>query len=238
MRLPTIEALAGKPLRTSPTIWLIALSVGAWLFLGTQGVDLLSPDATDLTAWGGNLGPRTLGGEWWRLLTSMFLHGGPVHLLLNMFLLFEIGLLSEAVWGRMRFALVYIVSGLYGSLASAWWHTRDLAQGMSVTVSVGASGAVLGTAAALLLCAWRANDEGAIDIKNIFQLVSLNIGLGFLMPGVDNAAHVGGALAGAIVSGILFKSGRSTRARPVQLAAVFGASLLALAVLGHLAIVG
>mgnify|MGYP000899888580 CR=1 FL=1 len=88
---------------TIPTFWLILLNIGAWVYLGMNGVDWMSPSPADLTAWGGNLGPYTLTGDWPRLITSMFLHGGALHLGLNMFMLSQIGPLSEAVWGRTRF---------------------------------------------------------------------------------------------------------------------------------------
>jgi rhomboid protease GluP len=107
---------------TTPTFWLILLNIGAWVYLGMNGVDWMSPSPADLTAWGGNLGPYTLTGDWPRLVTSMFLHGGALHLGLNMFMLSQIGPLSEAVWGRTRFTLLYLLSGLFGGLASAWWY--------------------------------------------------------------------------------------------------------------------
>jgi len=232
---------------TSPTFWLILLNIGAWVYLGMNGVDWMSPSPADLTAWGGNLGPYTLTGDWTRLVTSMFLHGGALHLGLNMFMLSQIGPLSEAVWGRTRFTLLYLLSGLFGGLASAWWYASvavrntgyDLvpsAMGFTphfaTTVSIGASGALLGASGALLVHALCAGNAAKIELKVIFQVVALNIGMGFLMTGTDNAAHVGGALAGIAIGALLMLPGRVLRiGTAVQSAVVFAVSLGVLVVL-------
>ncbi|MEW7849059.1 rhomboid family intramembrane serine protease [Massilia aurea] len=234
-------------LLTSPTLWLIVINIGAWVYLGLQGVDWMSPSPADLTAWGGNLGPYTLTGDWQRLVTSMFLHGGALHLGLNMFMLSQIGPLSEAVWGRTRFTLLYLLSGLFGGLASAWWYSNvavrsldgnmlrmalGFAPHFATTVSIGASGALLGASGALLVHALRAGDASKIELKVIFQVVALNIGMGFLMTGTDNAAHIGGALAGIAIGALLMLPGERWRIdRKVQSAIIFTVSLLLLVAL-------
>lgn len=231
----------------SPTLWLILINAAVWLFLGLQGVSWTSPTPDELIAWGGNLGPYTLTGEWQRLLTSMFLHGRALHLGLNMFLLSQIGPLSEAVWGRIRFLLIYLLSGLFGSLASAWWYTQVALRGLGrfelqlafnvaptivTTVGVGASGAVLGTAGALLMRAANRPDEALFDLKVVAQVVALNIGMGFFIDGVDNAAHVGGAVAGLVIAALLLMPGERLRIKGVlQSAAVFATSLFVLGAL-------
>jgi rhomboid protease GluP len=190
----------------SPTFWLILSNIATFLFLGYKGVDLLSPTTYDLINWGGNLGPFTLTGDQSRLFTSMFLHGGVVHLLMNMFLLFQIGYLSEAVWGKMRFAFIYLLTGLFGSLASAYWYSLEALRYPSEpipTVSVGASGALLGISGALLVHAIVQKDKALIDLKAIAQVVLLNIGMGFMNQGVDNACHIGGAASGIVIGSLL-----------------------------------
>lgn len=248
--MTTLDAptLRTKPtLAASPTLWLILINVGAWLFLGLQGLSWTSPTPDELTAWGGNLGPYTVTGEWYRLLSSMFLHGGAIHLALNMFLLSQIGPLSEAVWGRTRFLLIYLLSGLFGSLASAWWYTGaalrglertelqlafDVAPTIVTTVGVGASGALLGAAGALLMRAANKPEEALVDLKVAAQVVALNIGMGFFIDGIDNAAHVGGAVAGMVIAALLLLPGERLRIGDVlQSAAVFAASLLVLGAL-------
>jgi len=230
----------------SPTLWLIFINVGVALLMLLTGVDPISPTPHDLLAWGGNLGAYTLTGEWQRLLYSMFLHGGALHLALNMFLLYQIGRVSEATWGRMRFLGIYLVTGLFGGLASAWWNALDAVQAgagsplqkafgvmamPNMVVSIGASGALLGAAGALLVHAMRRGDQAHVDRNVILQVVLLNIGMGFLITGTDNAAHVGGALSGILIGACLMTP-RDAPARidPVlRSVAVFGVMLLALA---------
>lgn len=228
----------------SPTLWLILINVGVALLMVYRGVDPIHPTPHDLTTWGGNLGAYTLTGEWQRLLYAMFLHGGALHLALNMFLLFQIGRVSEAAWGRLRFLGIYLVTGLFGGLASAWWNAREavnvessplqMALGFvaapNMVVSIGASGALLGAAGALLVHAMRAGDQSHVDRNVILQVVLLNIGMGFLISGTDNAAHVGGALSGILIgAGLMGSRDGAPRFNPVvQSAAVFGVMLLAL----------
>ncbi len=233
----------------SPTLWLILINVGIALLMAYRGVDPVTPSAHDLLAWGGNLGAYTLTGEWQRLLYSMFLHGGALHLALNMFMLFQIGRVSEAVWGRTRFLGLYLVTGLFGGLASAWWNALEavnvdsselqLALGFvampNMVVSIGASGALLGAAGALLVHALRSGDQSHVDRNVILQVVLLNIGMGFLISGTDNAAHVGGALSGILIgAGLMQPKDIQPRISPlVRSVAVFGVMLL---VLGGLAL--
>lgn len=232
----------------SPTFWLIFVNLGAWLFLGFQGVGWIWAAPGDLAAWGGNLGPVTLSGEWPRLLAAMFLHAGAVHLALNIFLLSRIGPLCEAAWGRSRFLLIYLLCGLAGGLASAWWTSHKAlralqddvlmafgaAPAIAANVSVGASGALLGVAGALLVLALHKGKDAQVDLKIVAQVVALNIVIGFVIDGVDNAAHVGGAIAGMAIAALLSMPGQRLRITPgLQSAAVFAAALL---VLGTLAL--
>lgn len=233
---------------TSPTSWLILVNLGAWLFLGLQGAGWIWLAPHQLAAWGGNLGPSTLSGEWPRLLTAMFLHAGVVYLALNVFLLSRIGPLCEAAWGRTRFLLIYLLSGLFGGLASAWWSSQQAlralagdplmafgaAPAIAPTVSVGASGALLGAAGALLVLALYKGKDAQVDLKRVAQVVALNLGMGLVVGGIDNAAHVGGAVAGMAIAALLLAPGERLRLAPrLQSAAVFGAGLL---VLGTLAL--
>jgi len=232
---------------TSPTLWLVLMNIGAWVYLGMHGVDWMSPNPRDLTARGANLGPYTLTGDWQRLVTSMFLHHGALHLGLNMLMLSLIGPLCEAAWGRIRFTLIYLLSGLFSGLASAWWFASLAVRNMgydlvpsamgftphfATTVSAGASGALLGASGALLVHALCAGNAAKIELKVIFQVVALNIGMGFLVAGTDNAGHIGGALAGIAIGALLMLPGRVLRIGPaVQSAVVFAVSLGVLVVL-------
>ena len=92
--------------------------------------------------FGANYGPRTLSGDWWRLLTYMFLHGGIMHIAFNMWCLWDLGALCESLYGRWTFAAIYLITGVSAGLASVAWNPGVL--------SVGASGAIFGLAGALI----------------------------------------------------------------------------------------
>ena len=130
--------------------------------------------------------------EPYRVLTAAFLHGGLLHLALNMLALWTAGRSLEPVLGRARFALLYLGSALGGGVLSA-------ALGPALTPSVGASGAVFGLFGALLvLSRWF----GA-DVRSLATLVGTNLVFGFVVPGIDWRAHVGGLLAGAVVAALM-----------------------------------
>ena len=106
------------------------------------GADLMNPNPAIHIRFGSNFGPLTWTGEEWRLLTSAFLHFGLIHIALNMFALYQGGALVERLFGSTRFALIYLLSALSGSVASGWWDP--------LRNSAGASGAIFGVYGALL----------------------------------------------------------------------------------------
>lgn len=165
--------------------------------LGTQS-GFESFAVPTLLSWGASYGPAIAHGQWWRLLSSTFLHGGFLHLANNMASLWLLGSLLEPPVGTGRLAVLYVAAGLSGSLASLAWHPA--------TVGVGASGAIFGLMGAALVLAWRqALPESLRGLVFLLAVISGGISLlfGFLMPGIDNAAHLGGLLAGAFL-GLLF----------------------------------
>lgn len=180
---------------------LLVFIVGALL-----GLDIVNPDAGRLVDMGANFGPYTLTSEWWRLLTSMFLHGGIMHLLFNMMALVQIGVQLEALVGRVQFALAYVLCGLAGSVTSLWWTSPD------ISVSVGASGAIFGMFGMLLMVLML---EREMDWKskramltNMAVVIGINLAYG-MRGGIDNAAHIGGLVAGIVLGAILLlRSGR------------------------------
>ncbi|SDY05741.1 rhomboid family intramembrane serine protease [Hymenobacter psychrophilus] len=185
--------------RTTPAmLW---LNLVAYLLLGLAGTNLLQPASADLIRWGSNYSPLTLPGQPWRLLTSMFLHGGFGHLLLNLLTLVFLGLLTERLVGSWRMLGVYLLSGLAGSLASLWWHS----QGVN---SVGASGAIFGLYGLLLAslarrpAAFSRQQRYTVGLFVLYFMVSSLVG-GLEAHTTDNAAHVGGLLAGAALGAVL-----------------------------------
>lgn len=184
--------------RTPVTTFLIvAIGIGFALqfFLGRA-----------LTDAGANYGPAVWqGGEYYRLVTSMFLHGGIVHLLLNGWALYQLGSMVEIWMGSGRMLLIYFVGGIAGSIASTFW-TQSL--------SVGASGAIFALLGALIAFLLRRREFLNAQAKGLLsQLVGwavINVFFGFSVPGIDNAAHLGGC-AGGFLLGLVSRERRQYR---------------------------
>lgn len=139
--------------------------------------------------------------EWGRLITAAFLHGGLLHLAFNMYVLYLLGPALERALGHIRFAAVYLVAALGGSVASYVFSPAN-------TLSVGASGAIFGLMAAFLVVGNRYRN----DVSQIAVLLAVNVGIGFIVPGIDWRAHLGGAVAGAAVAAVLAYAPRQNRA--------------------------
>ncbi|MDP9456024.1 MAG: rhomboid family intramembrane serine protease [Actinobacteria bacterium] len=140
-------------------------------------------------------------GQPWRLVTSIFLHSGITHLLLNMLSLYFLGSFAEATFGRGRFFAMYGLSGIAGGLAYLYW---SVFTGAIAQPAVGASGAIFGLLGGVFGYAIRRGTFSARDpvIGQLLFLTALNLFLGFSIPNVSNAAHLGG-LAGGLVYGFL-----------------------------------
>ena len=114
----------------------IELNILIFIIMVFAGLGFITFNGKDLLDWGANYRPSVDSGEYWRLFTNMFLHGGLIHVMMNMFALFFVGIFLEPVLGSKRFGLFYVITGILASIASVWWHEK--------TVSVGASGAIFG----------------------------------------------------------------------------------------------
>lgn len=194
------ELLAARGTRALVTPVMAALCVLLFLFLATQGVNVLRPQGAEMIRWGTNFGPLTLNGEPWRLFTSMFLHFGPVHLILNIVALLSVGMVAEKILGNARFAFLYLCAGLAGSLASLIWNPE--------VNSAGASGAIFGVFGAwlALMLTPETGIPPTVARKNrnaALTLIAINVLYGFTHPGIDNAAHIGGLLMGFALGWVL-----------------------------------
>lgn len=185
----------------APCVYLLFI-VNVLLFLVelSRGVSPLKPSAGDMIAWGANVAALTLTGDAWRLLSSMFLHIGLLHITLNMYMLLALGPLAEHRFGSARYALVYLLSGLCGSLLSATYHGGP----GKIMVAAGASGALMGIAGAfvghwIVSGARDAGQEREIMRGPLILTIGINLALGLIIPGVDNACHLGGLISGAIL---------------------------------------
>src|SRR5262249_51467083 len=133
--------------------------------------------------------------QWWRLVTSMFVHSGPAHLLMNMVALYQAGPLLEQHYGRLRFLLLYLAAGLAGALASLAWNWHD------PVVSVGASGAGCGLVAAGAVAGQLRLGQRYRD--SMLRWLALIAAFGLFVGNIDNAAHFGGMAAGACIAWLL-----------------------------------
>jgi rhomboid protease GluP len=150
--------------------------------------------------WGAKINEAIYEGEWYRLITATLLHAQtPIHIFFNGYALYMIGMDLEAFAGRWRFAAIYVISGLAGSVASLAFSRYS---------GVGASGAIFGLIGALAvyygLHRRLFGKMGQMQFWNIIAVIGLNVGLGFsnIFP-IDNAAHIGGLIAGAAVGFVL-----------------------------------
>ena len=232
------ELLYRRTPRLFVTPAIIAIDVVLYVAMLVTSGEVAFTEPT-VVAWGAQSTAAIAAGEWWRLLTAMWLHGHPPHLLLNMLVLWQLGALVERLLGPLAFLIVYVLTGVIASLASLEYHG-------TAQVSVGASGAIFGIAGVLLAVAFagserppreppapetlggyletqragppplpRARSLGAMLAElrgGLISFVAYNALAGAVLPQVDNAAHFGG-LAGGIVVGWLVGR-RSLQAPP------------------------
>lgn len=182
------------------TFVLIAINVAVFAAMVLRGVPLMKPTTEQLVLWGANFGPLTLGGQWWRLLSSMFLHIGLVHLLVNMWCFFQMGFLAERVYRSETYVSLYLLSGVAGAEAS-------LARN-PVVVSAGASGAIFGVAGALITTLYFGKlpvPKSALreTLRSLIVFAGFNLAYGFVDKQVDNGAHIGGLICGLLLGALL-----------------------------------
>ena len=228
------EEFAWRIHRYTPKLWitaaLIGINVAVYVLMVATGVSWLNPSPSQLVAWGGNAGVLSLGaGQSWRLFTCMFVHAGIVHIGMNMYVLWDIGRFIERLLGNAGLLVVYLLSGLVGSLASALSHPQ--------VVSVGASGAVFGLYGVLM--GFLARIRRSIPAPMLRRLrsaggafVVYNLVFSVAVAGIDLSAHLGGLVAGFVLGAAISAplTDECARRRPLRTAAV--------ALVGALAVIG
>jgi len=180
------------PQRAPITYGLIAINVAVFLWCALQPDPFSSQSLVDLGAtYGWYIASR---GEWWRVITGMFLHGGFTHIALNMFSLYIVGKVAEDLFGRGEYLLLYFASGIAGASVSVMMHPEGL--------SVGASGAIFGifgaVAGYVIAHRHRLGDRFGAILREFGGVLVLNLVLGFSIPGIDMSAHIGGLVIGFI----------------------------------------
>lgn len=152
-------------------------------------------DSRVLMAFGAKINELVAAGQVWRLFTAMFLHIGVIHLLFNLYALNALGPLVEGYFGHARFTAIYLIGGLFGSLAS---------YAFSPAPSAGASGAIFALAGAITVyfLKYRENfgARGRAILNNMLIVIGINLVFGLAQPGIDNWGHMGGLVGGALVT--------------------------------------
>lgn len=221
-------ATAGAALATTGfavfpvTYLLIAANALVYMLMIFSGASAFSPNARDALAFGADYGPLTLNGEWWRVVTSTFVHFGALHIGLNMWCLWNLGRATERLMGRFSYLLAYFASGIFGSISSLYWHPR--------VVGAGASGAIFGLAGALLAFVYLKKTPAHLSVNRnmlgslgTFVLFNLLYGAA---PGIDNTAHLGGLVMGLLVGAVLPSAAADESSRRARLSLVTAVALL------------
>ena len=186
IRQPTTVAGARLIDRPLVTYTVIGINLAVFAIQLLVGINEL---AVDFGMWPFGI---AIDDQWWRLLTSAFLHGSFLHIAFNMYVLFVLGPPLERILGHGRFVALYLMAAAGGSVAS--YAFSDIR-----TVSVGASGAIFGLMGALIIAGRRLRT----DIRQVLILLAINVVIGFLAPGIDWRAHLGGLVTGMVVAAVL-----------------------------------
>jgi rhomboid protease GluP len=180
-----------------------------------SGVSIFSPTGIDIIKWGANFGPLTLSGDWWRLISCVFVHIGIIHIAFNMYALYMAGVYLEPLLGKTKYIAAYLCTGVFASLASLWWHKDPIA-------SAGASGAIFGMYG-IFLALLSTNlipkqiRKGLLQSIGVFVIYNLVYGI---KSGVDNSAHIGGLLSGLLIGYLYYPGLKSPGKKSLTLVGV------------------
>jgi membrane associated rhomboid family serine protease len=222
----SLAGRAGVATRTligiNVVVMIISVATGGLTAVAGGGWGGLLGQSTPLTDWGSIIGYATYGpsdpvlhglaaGEWWRLLTAMFLHYGVLHLLMNMYALWILGRELEAVLGPLRFVALYLLAGLGGNVAAYLFAAPNAA-------TAGASTAVFGLMSATFVILKRLN----LSVQPILPVIVINVLFTFVVANISVAGHLGGLVVGAVVATIMAYAppGRRNLVQAVGCAAV------------------
>jgi rhomboid protease GluP len=188
------------PLGRARAVWvLLALNIAIFVISGVLSGNLFTPSNRVLSDLGAKDNALILAGQYWRFLTSMFLHGGLLHIGFNAWALYALGPESERIYGTGRFLAIYFIAGLAGGVASYV---------ISPYPAVGASGAIFGLIGALAVFYYTSRqllgDTARQQLGSLITVIMINLFIGFSSGGlIDNWAHLGGLAGGAIAGWLL-----------------------------------
>jgi rhomboid protease GluP len=183
--------LSGSNLYATYTI--IALNIIVFVLMAMNGAGIMEPNGLVHLKWGSNFGPLTLSGDWWRLITCTFIHFGIIHLAMNMYAFYTVGIYLEPLLGKQRYVTAYLCTGILASIASLWWHKTPVN-------SAGASGAIFGMYGLFLAFLTTSLIPEKVRkplLQSIGIFVVYNLAFG-VAGNIDNPAHVGGLVSGFI----------------------------------------
>ncbi|MDC3413390.1 rhomboid family intramembrane serine protease [Aquibacillus sp. 3ASR75-11] len=208
----------GKPIFT---YLFLLVNVAVFILLEINGGSM---STATLIKFGAKYNPAILEGEWWRIVSSMFLHIGYLHIAMNMLALFYLGNAVERIYGSARFFIIYFLAGIIGGLASF---------ALSPQLAAGASGALFGLFGALLFFGVLYKKVFFQTMgKNLLFIIGLNIVLGLSLPQIDNSAHIGGLIGGFIAASIVFLPKKKKRSIQLVMLLVYVAAASSLIVYG------
>ena len=194
--------------RSQPTIWqqapittgIIAICVLVYIAMSVSGGSLVNPTRADVLRWGGTGPDIILKGEWWRLVTAVFVHIGIIHIASNMYVFWGLGMIAERLLGRWNFLATYLLTGIAGNVLTLLLKPN--------IVGAGASGAIFGLVGVLIAVL----QFGRLTVPNerlkplkqqVVKLALYNLLIGAVVPGINNVAHIGGLIYGLLL-GVLF----------------------------------
>jgi membrane associated rhomboid family serine protease/Flp pilus assembly protein TadD len=199
------------------TLAILAVNILVYVVMVARGVSPMMPTPQDAIAYGADFGALTLGGQWWRLVTSMFVHFGIFHVGLNMWCLWNLGRAAERLMGKFSYFLAYMISGILGSIASVYWHPE--------AAGAGASGAIFGIAGVLVSFVYLKKTPSHLQINSrmlgsLGTFILYNLLFGAAIPGISNAAHIGGLVMGLAVGAMLPSASAPESSRRARLSLV------------------
>jgi rhomboid protease GluP len=190
----------GAPYRPPVTVVILGINLLVFAAMLAKGMPITRPNSVQLLSWGADYGPLSLGTQPWRILTSNYVHIGIFHIFFNMWCLWDLGRMSEKIFGRWTYLLIYTACGIAGSFASLWLHP--------MVVGAGASGAIFGLAGALITALYvgklpygRQALRGML--RSLLTFAGYNLFFGAVVPGIDNSAHIGGLLMGLALGAVI-----------------------------------